>query len=311
MHTRPALYHVGLLARLVQTSRPGFAIITLWLLFAPLGCVLKQWRADPSHLPVSLAMLAYTFPMQLGVYAWNDLGDARLDRSNPRKRGLLKWIIGPGGTVPEAELRGMVVFAVVLNCGFMAYFATLVEAHVVPWLGAWFATAITLNWLYNGSPRWRAGPAPLDFVGPLGYLLILPLSSWVHRRPQVPASVFWFSLFMIFRSQLWGQIFDIGTDSRAGRRTTAVLLGVRGSRALLAILVACEAACAYETGDRYVFGFSLISFFAACVELFVFPPVPPRVLHALVSGAIMTPAALAVLYMNLTATGALSGDRCA
>ena len=47
-------------------------------------------------------------------------------------------------------------------------------------------------------------------------------------------------MFLVVRTQLWLQIFDLNTDARAGRRTTAVVLGLRGAQKVLAFILVAE-----------------------------------------------------------------------
>ena len=148
----------------------------------------------------------------------NDLSDVDVDRENPRKGGV---IFGCRGTA--AELRSVVPLAVAANVACLVYFARRLGALVT---APWLAAVVLVNWLYNNGPRLSSNYAPLDLLCPCGYLLVIPLSCWLNGLPLPPARAWAHTVFFIVRSQLWIQTFDLDSDGRAGRRTTAVVLGL-------------------------------------------------------------------------------------
>jgi len=156
-----------------------------------------------------------------------------------------------------------------------------------------FGVLLTVtNYSYNSGPQWRNGPMPLDMIGPMGYVLIIPFSSAINGMDFPSVGTLMFHVAMVLRSQLWGQIIDISYDMDHGRRTTAVTLGVKGARVFLFFLVLCELmAGVILVNDFWVSMFSLLSLFQALVEIFVYPSVPPTLLLAMLTGMVLTPAA--------------------
>ena len=130
-------------------------------------------------------------------------------------------IFGCRGTA--AELRNVVPLAVAANVACLVYFARRLGALVA---APWLAAVVLVNWLYNYGPRLSNNYAPLDLLCPCGYLLVIPLSCWLNGLPLPPARAWAHTVFFIVRSQLWIQTFDLDSDGRAGRRTTAVVLGL-------------------------------------------------------------------------------------
>jgi 1,4-dihydroxy-2-naphthoate octaprenyltransferase len=65
------------------------------------------------------------------------------------------------------------------------------------------------------------------------------------------------------RAQLWIQTFDLDEDAAAGRRTTAVRLGLRGAQAVLLVLLLGETAFVHAHFTNW----PLRSFSAASVAL--------------------------------------------
>ena len=136
----------------------------------------------------------------------------------------------------------------------------------------WFSAVLLVNWLYNFGPRLSSNLAPLDVICPCGYLLVVPLSSWLNGLPDPPLRSWAHAGVLVLRTQLWLQTFDADADADADRRTSAVLLGVRRAQTALAALLAAETAlvfCAFEN-------WPLRSFSAISMALLVAQALPAR-----------------------------------
>lgn len=278
---------------LVQVSRPGFWIITIWCYVVGL----QGQGISHIHEPVLWLGLFYAaFPANALLYAWNDLNDADLDRHNPRKGAYLLGI----SHLSNQETLDVFQAAFAINLGFL--FALGLMTNLISIVG-WFICACITNYAYNNFPCWREGPAPFDFVGPMGYLLFIWFAAIVNDLHLPSVATFAFHLFMVMRSQLWGQIIDLGPDVKARRQTTAVVLGIKGARALLACLVFCELCVAiFSLGNQYVILFSALSMFTALLELFIYPSRSPSLQEAALTGMLMTPAAGVLLLHLFVAT---------
>jgi 4-hydroxybenzoate polyprenyltransferase len=64
--------------------------------------------------------------------------------------------------------------------------------------------------------------------------------------PQRPAHTFAFGALFAMHSHLFGQIMDHAPDLRAGRRTTAGVLGIRAAKWLMVGLLAAEALLVWQ-----------------------------------------------------------------
>ncbi|GBG31487.1 Hypothetical Protein FCC1311_077112 [Hondaea fermentalgiana] len=244
-----------------------------------------------------MGLIYASFPVNALLYAWNDLGDGALDRTNPRKGPYLLGAVYAN----EEQVRQVFLAALGLNLGILLFFAVVCGPVLI---GIWWAAACATNYTYNNYPRWREGPPPLDFVGPLGYILLIPFAAIVNGLEFPSLSTLLFHIFMVLRSQLWGQIIDLGPDARAQRQTTAVALGIRGARGLLVLLQLCELFVAiYGVQNTYVEAFSALSMATALLEFFVYPNRAPSLHEAALTGALMTPAA-AVLLLHVLFTPA-------
>ena len=213
-------------------SRPGFWITHVWFYGLPLAQ--KDHLSEPAFW---VGLLYVTFPLGHLLYAWNDLGDAATDRLNPRKGGLMF-----GGCGTDAQLTALPRCIVGVQC---------VSLGPVFWFGGprmavWLVLALAVNALYN-TPQIALKSVPgLDLLMQSGYLLVFLFSSWMNDAPHLPLATLIFSALFAMHSHLFGQIMDLEPDRAAGRRTTAVALGILPSKALLVALLSTEAALLFS-----------------------------------------------------------------
>jgi 4-hydroxybenzoate polyprenyltransferase len=186
------------------------------------------------------------------VYVWNDYVDFDYDQRNQRKDSYLF-----GAKAKKQQLVKMLrwTFWIQVPCAIVL----TVADNFGPNPGGirvllWFVVCVGVNGLYNHPiPRFSERP-PLDLLLPAGYLGVAVLSSWLNRtdhQQSVPISAeFWvYNLFLVLQTQIWAQMVDVNVDQAAGRRTSAVRLGVRGTQILLTIVVLFEVAWVWKTFD--------------------------------------------------------------
>lgn len=223
----------------LKVARPGLWFQTLWLYLLP--------TSGRPEVFTSLAFWAgaafVTYPLSLLVYGWNDVVDYDVDRLNPRKDSLL---FGARGTREELGRVPALIAAV-----------NLPSAMLLVGLGGWrlavvLAAVVAVNACYNLPQRGLRSRPPLELLNQLGYLLVLPLSSWLNGVPQVrPATLLYLVLFCT-HAHLLGEIMDAEPDQQAGRRTTATILGVVPTKALVLTLVAGEGALLFAGFGEWV-----------------------------------------------------------
>ena len=176
------------------------------------------WRAGLA-LVVALAL-------QVGVNFANDYSDG-IRGSDEQRVGPVRLVAA--GLAPPRQVR-----AAAFGCFLLAGAAGLALAAVTSWwLVAVGAGCIAAAWFYTG------GPKPYGYSG-LGEVFVflcfgvvavagtayvqMDALSWLGLAASVPAGLLACALLMV------NNLRDIGTDTVAGKRTLAVMLGDARSR---------------------------------------------------------------------------------
>ncbi len=221
---------------LVKASRPGFYLTAMWFYLLPFGAQI------PFQLPAFWLGLFYVaFPLGTLIYAGNDIGDTQTDRLNPRKD---TWLFGARPTM--AQIEALPVCIALVQLPFVLIFTVLMGPRAL----LWFALLVGITTLYN-APRWGAKDRPgFDVLAQIGYLLVFVLANWLTKSPLSPWFIFTFGALFAMHSHLFGEIIDIVPDAAAKRRTTAVVIGARPTKWVMAALLAIESLIATQIGDK-------------------------------------------------------------
>jgi len=176
------------------------------------------WRA--------LLALVVALALQVGVNFANDYSDG-IRGSDERRVGPVRLVAA--GLAPPRQ-----VLSAAFGCFVVAGVAGLALAAVTSWwLVAVGAACIAAAWFYTG------GPKPYGYSG-LGEVFVflcfgvvavagtayvqMKALSWLGLAAAVPAGLLACALLMV------NNLRDIGTDTVAGKRTLAVVLGDARSR---------------------------------------------------------------------------------
>jgi 4-hydroxybenzoate polyprenyltransferase len=240
----------------LKVSRPGLWFQTLWLYTLPTS------RLPIFHSPVFwLGFVYVTFPLNFLVYGWNDIVDFENDQHNPRKDSFL---FGARGS--KQQLARLPLALILSQVPFFLVFI---------WLRGWISAAllggmVLANWLYN-LPRsgWRGRP-PLELLNQAGYLLLLPLSVTLNQTPAVSWAAVGYLVLFCTHSHLMGEVMDVIPDAHANRNTTARVLGLKATKAIILAMVVMEGlllGCAFR--DWVLGGFLLAGSIWLLLDLFV------------------------------------------
>jgi len=218
------------LLELLKVSRPGFWPTQLWFYLLPFAerDMFGRWE-------FWLGCVYVCFPLSLLLYGWNDIGDAETDRLNPRKDS---WLFGAR---PNESMRRRLPWAIVaVQLPFLPFFVWVAGEKMLL-LGLAFVAA---NLCYN-TFAFKRLPV-LDLLNQSGYVLIFVLASWLCDVPQLNGPAIAFGALFAMQSHMFGQIMDVEEDREAGRRSTAVRIGVVPSKVLLIVIMAANALLAFH-----------------------------------------------------------------
>lgn len=144
------------------------------------------------EVPFWVGLVYCLYPLNLLTFAWNDLGDVKLDAINPRK-GIYLLGVNNVANITLLRLRNL---GLILNACFGCYFAWVIGFTKVCLLGS---IVVGSNYLYNAGPRLREGPPPFDLLGATGYIFVLQLGVWLNSLDNLPVTTWLFHVFMILR----------------------------------------------------------------------------------------------------------------
>ena len=170
--------------------------------------------------------LAVALALQVGVNFANDYSDG-VRGSDERRVGPVRLVAA--GLAPPRQ-----VLSAALGCFFVAGVAGLVLAAVTAWwLLAVGAACVAAAWFYTGGPRPYGyhGLGEVFVFGCFGVVAVAGTAyvqmkslSWLGLAASVPAGLLACALLMV------NNLRDIRTDTAAGKRTLAVMLGDARSR---------------------------------------------------------------------------------
>jgi len=240
----------------LKVSRPGLWFATLWLYLLPTS------QMDIWDKPAFWFGLFYVcFPLNFLVYGWNDIVDQETDAVNPRKDTF--WF-GALGTADQLEdLWKPMVIVQLLFYPPLIYYGGLKMLILL-------AAFLLINGLYNLPKHGLRSRPPLELLCQIGYLLVAPLSIFVNDTEMLPWTTFFYLLLFAVQSHLIGEVMDIEPDRKAGRKTTATILGIKKTKLLIIAIVFTEVSLLFLVYNEYIFGSMLaIGLLWLLIDLFL------------------------------------------
>ena len=186
-------------------------------------------------VPRTLLALVVGVALQVGVNYANDYFDGVGGVDTKARLGPPR-LVASGMAEPHA-----VAAASVIAVGIAAAAGVALAAITSPWLLLAGALAVTALVLYSGGPKPYAGLGLGEVAVFLFFGLLATCGTAYVQQAHVPAGAWWlgsscglFAVSLLMANNLR----DIPTDAQSGKRTLAVRVGDRGSRALLVATVA-------------------------------------------------------------------------
>lgn len=224
----------------LKVSRPGLWFPTIWLYMLPFAG--QQFWVEPLFW---VGLLYVCFPLNFLIYGWNDIVDYETDQLNPRKDS---YLFGAKGTKEQlAQLPKAIIIVQVVFCLFFI--------AVEGWQMLMLFSVLGLILIAYNFPKYGLRTMPgLDLAAQFGYLLVVPFSVMVNDLADLRWLTYFYLFLFAIQSQLIGEVMDITPDRKAGRTTTATTLGMRGTKALIILIVAIETGLLLFVYGDYVFG---------------------------------------------------------
>lgn len=212
------------LKTLIKISRPRFWLYsagTFWV-----GAIAGAVKLNDILQPfVLICLLYFIIPANIFIYGINDIFDGDTDEFNPKKEDKEHRL------EPEDRswLRYLVFACLALGIG-LALLASNYKASML------FLLFLFLAWAYSSLPfRFKAKPF-IDAISNVHYAVIGFVAYTLISGDYPPGWVVVSAWCWTASMHIFSAIPDIESDSRAGLKTTAVLLGAKKSLILCAVL---------------------------------------------------------------------------
>lgn len=225
----------------LKVSRPGLWFATLWLYLLPTSQMEGIWTS----IPFWIGFVYVTFPLNFLVYGWNDMVDRETDAINPRKDSF--WFGAKGSPEQLAKLWQPMLVLHLLYGSLLFY---VVGWKMLILLGAF----VLINGAYNLPENGLRNRPPFELLCQVGYIMTATFSVLINETAPLPWQTYLYLLLFAWQSHLIGEVMDIEPDKKAGRRTTATILGMYLTKLLIIGIVLVEVGMLFFVFKDFIFG---------------------------------------------------------
>lgn len=211
----------------LKISRPGLWFPTLWIYLVPFSLETGFWL----EYNFWIGLLFVTFPLNYLVYGLNDYNDFNADTVNERKGNFL---FGAKSTPNQLASIPKKIIWVVLP--FIIYFSIIAGFKMLLLL----TFMVVINIIYNFKPFRIKERPPFEICIQMGYVFTAFFSVLLNDLQQLPWQTVLYLTLFAFQAHIAGEIMDIDPDLKAGKRTTATLIGRRKTKLLMLFLLILE-----------------------------------------------------------------------
>ncbi len=211
----------------LKISRPGLWFPTIWIYLVPFSIASHFWE-NPIFW---LGLVFVTFPLNYLVYGLNDYNDYKADLVNSRKGNFMF-----GAKSTQKQLASIPLKTIVIILPFIIVF-TIISGYKMLLL---LLFMIAINIIYNFKPFRIKERPPFEIAIQIGYVFTAFFSIVLNDLQMLPwQTILYLSLFA-FQSHIAGEIMDIEPDIKAGKRTTATLIGRKNTKFLMLAFLCIE-----------------------------------------------------------------------
>ncbi|MFL0353452.1 UbiA family prenyltransferase [Xanthomarina sp. GH4-25] len=247
----------------LKISRPGLYFPTLWIYLVPFSLQIQYWL----EINFWIGLLFVTFPLNYLVYGLNDYNDFNADELNERKGNFL---FGAKSTPKQLASIPRKVALVVLP--FIIYFTVVSGWRMLCLL----MFMVFINIIYNFKPFRIKERPPFEICIQMGYVFTAFFSVQLNNLDMLPWQTILYLTLFAFQAHIAGEIMDIEPDLKAGKRTTATLIGRKNTKLLMLFLLVLETfILAYWFQDYVLAGFlGIFSLWLIADVFFIFKEKP-------------------------------------
>lgn len=242
----------------LKISRPGLWFPTIWIYLVPFSLETNFWQ-EPLFW---FGLLFVTFPLNYLVYGLNDYNDVKADSINERKGNFLF-----GAKYSKAQLASVPKKTVFILLPFIIYF-TIVSGYKMFLL---LLFMVVVNIIYNFKPFRIKERPPFEICIQIGYVVTALFSVLLNDLQMLPWQTLLYLSLFAFQAHIAGEIMDIEPDKKAGKRTTATLIGRKNTKLLMLALLLVETYILSVWFQDYVLaGFLAVFSLWLILDVFVF-----------------------------------------
>ena len=196
------------------------------------------------------------------MYGLNDYNDFKADKLNDRKGNFL---FGAKSTLQQLASIPKKVVLVVLP--FIIYF-TIVSGWKMLLL---LTFMIVINIIYNFKPFRIKERPPFEICIQMGYVFTAFFSLVLNDLQMLPWQTILYLTLFAFQAHIAGEIMDIEPDLKAGKRTTATLIGRKKTKFLMLFLLGLETfILSFWFQDYVLAGFLALFSLWLIADIFIF-----------------------------------------
>ncbi len=228
----------------LKVSRPGLWFATVWLYMMPLSGLdlTDQWT-------FWVGLFYICFPLNFLVYGWNDIADYEIDLNNPRKDSFL---FGARGS--KEQLKQLPIAIGITQIVFLPLLFNETGLKII----GLYSFFLLINHLYNKNNKpWSSSP-PLELIVQFAYVLVVPMSILINDVPNIPIAAYIYLALFALQSHLIGEVMDMESDKKAGRVTTATIIGIKKTKLCIIGIVMLECSLLFFYFQDYIFGGMLL-----------------------------------------------------
>ena len=115
-------------------------------------------------------------------------------------------------------------------------------------------TFVLINGAYNLPKHGLRSRPPFELLCQVGYIMTALFSVFINETAPLPWQTYLYLLLFAWQSHLIGEVMDIAPDKKAGRQTTATILGVQKTKLLIIGIVIVEVSMLFWVFKDFIFG---------------------------------------------------------